>query len=533
MLDVKSLIARGYFARELPPPFTTERFAQLVGSNPGALPTAFNLNANPSFITQTAIHNLARPGGCLRRRLGIPNPINYYQLVALVANNWQTIEAHCRQSPFSLTTPKIDASGKRAVDGKSSLDERPIYRARVRATSRVILRTDLSQFYPSLYTHSVPWALHGKAVAKAQGNVPTLLGNLLDRCMRNAQDQQTTGIPIGPDASLIIAEIVLTAADLRFAQEMQKPTNGFRYIDDYELGFPNSAEAERALSVLQGVLTDFELQLNPGKTQIIDLPSPVDNPWTSELRVFSFRRGTRSQRYDLIRYFDRSFELAAENPADPVLRYAVGRMSSARVALQDWSLYQHLLLQAVCSEPGVLRFVLDQLKSYLDASYDLDATAISATLHSIVIDHAPRGQGSEVAWALWGFLLFGLPIDDQALEATAGLDDPVVALLALDAVQKGLASRGVALPAWQTAMTQDELVGRLWLLSYEANVRGWLPSVSAGDHVSANRAFRFLKDNGIYFYDDQASLTYIPPRSLLKSVEGEPATVAPPEQIYY
>ncbi len=531
MVDLGALIARGYFARELPPPFTTKPLAGLVAANPGALPKAFNLNVTPPFIAQMAIHNLAAPGR-LRRRLGIPNPISYCQLASLVVDNWKTIVAHCQQSPLSLTCPGPDPSGRRAVDRKTLLDERPIHRARVRSTGRVILRADISQFYPSLYTHSVPWALHTKAMAKAKKTVPTLLGNVLDRCMRNAQDQQTTGIPIGPDTSLIIAEIVLTAADLLFAQQTHPPLNGFRYIDDYELSFSKYAEAETALSVLQGVLTEFELQLNPQKTQIVDLPSPVDNPWSSELRVFLFRRGARSQGYDLIRYFDRSFELATEHPADPVLRYAVSRTSSVVVAQRNWPIYQHLVLQAVCSEPGALPFALEQLKRYTDASYKLDTTAVSSALHSIMVDHAPRGHGSEVAWALWGLLLFGLPVDDEALRAAALLDDPIVALLALDAKQKGLTSGKVPLPQWDAAMTQDELVGRLWLLSYEANVKGWLPSVAAGDHVTADPAFRYLKANGVYFYDDGASLTYVPRKPLPEPTVGEPVIVPAPEEVY-
>jgi len=28
--------------------------------------------------------------------------------------------------------------------------------------------------------------------------------------------------------------------------------------------------------------------------------------------------------------------------------------------------------------------------------------------------HAPRGQGSEVAWALWGALAWAVPLSDEA-----------------------------------------------------------------------------------------------------------------------
>lgn len=64
----------------------------------------------------------------------------------------------------------------------------------VRARAPLIVRTDINQFYGSIYTHSIPWALHGKATAKANRS-PALLGNALDECVRNAQDGQTIGVP--------------------------------------------------------------------------------------------------------------------------------------------------------------------------------------------------------------------------------------------------------------------------------------------------------------------------------------------------
>ena len=72
-----------------------------------------------------------------------------------------------------------------------------------------MLTTDLSRFFPTIYTHSVPWAFHSKSVAKKNKN-PTLkyFGNLLDLALRQAQDGQTIGIPIGPDTSHMIAEAI-------------------------------------------------------------------------------------------------------------------------------------------------------------------------------------------------------------------------------------------------------------------------------------------------------------------------------------
>jgi hypothetical protein len=50
-------------------------------------------------------------------------------------------------------------------------------------------------------------------------------------------------------------------------------------------------------------------------------------------------------------------------------------------------------------------------------------------------------------------------------------------------------------------MTQEALYDEYWLLAYEANIKNWLPGVGGIDHVSADINFRFLKTNGVHFYD--------------------------------
>ncbi len=67
------------------------------------------------------------------------------------------------------------------------------------------MKTDLSRFYQTIYTHSLPWAIHGKAQAK-ENKENGLYGNKLDSCVRNTQDQQTIGLPVGPDTSFILSE---------------------------------------------------------------------------------------------------------------------------------------------------------------------------------------------------------------------------------------------------------------------------------------------------------------------------------------
>jgi hypothetical protein len=58
--------------------------------------------------------------------------------------------------------------------------------------------------------------------------------------------------------------------------------------------------------------------------------------------------------------------------------------------------------------------------------------------------------------------------------------DPVVALLALDCERHGLVSKPLDKTLWSLHMTPDALYDEHWLLSYEANIKNWLPSVGGG-----------------------------------------------------
>jgi len=517
MTNAISLLKAGYFPRELPPPFSTLSYATLFERKKASFPNVFDKTVKPAVTSSACPHNLARAGS-LRRRLSIPNPINYLQLAVQIESDWTSLHAHFTKSKLSLSTPDLANAGARAVGRRHNLDELPTFRAKLRASSRYILSSDISSFYPTIYTHAVPWALSGKAASKKAKTSPSLLGNELDRLVRNGQDGQTIGIPIGPDTSLVLAETLLAAVDEALLKG--GPVNGFRYMDDFEFGFRTQAEAEQFLARLQSAVHEVELQLNPRKTAISPLPEPVEPPWVSELRTFLFRAGSKSQHYDLIRYFNRAFEHRNQTPEQPVLKYAVSRLNATSVDSANWPIFQHLLLQSVSSEPGSLPFVIEQFKFYGDAGYPLDIPTLTAALSGVIAIHAPLGHGSEVAWAMWGALLFGLKIDPTAVAALGSMEDSVVALLSLDANSQGLLGAGFVSPLWTSLMTSEELVDEQWLLAYEANVQGWLPGAGGKDNVSLVPSFSFLKAEGVRFYDPSVRASYKASRSSQTSGGG-------------
>jgi len=510
-MDLKLILSKGYFPRELPHPFNTASYGSVVAGATTSLPKAFDQEKKTSL---QAVHNLARAGS-LRRKLSIPNPTNFYRLASFVADHWRYLSRVARKSAISLSAP-TDRGEPRAINPRYSLDRMPLERARVRAGSKFILRADISRFYPSVYTHSIPWAIHTKATAKANRST-RLIGNALDLHVRNAQDGQTVGIPIGPDTSLLIAEILLGAVDAQLLSKVH--AMGFRNIDDYEFGFPSYAEAENALGFLQEILNQYELALNPKKTSVVQLPVPIECPCIAELRAFPFRGSALGQQGDLIRYFDRAFEMSAEDPDEGILKYAIACMNGTVLRKKNWPLYQDLLAQCCLVEPGALRFVLAQLARYAD-EYKIRKATFRRCLNQLIVQHAPLGHGSEVAWAIWGLMLLRSRLNTAAAKAASTMEDPVVALMVLDAHSKGLTPKGSSFSHFATHMTPRDLYGDHWLLAYEADVKGWLPPAGTKNHVHADPCFKYLKTEGVSFYDDSLTMACAVTRSLAETGGG-------------
>jgi hypothetical protein len=117
-----------------------------------------------------------------------------------------------------------------------------------------------------------------------------------------------------------------------------------------------------------------------------------------------------------------------------------------------------------------------------------------------------------VAWALWALIHFDCKVHDSTAIILSNLDDPIAALLSLDAMSQGL-TPSLSTSKWATYMTSADLYGRQWILSYEANVKGWLKSAATPDHVDSDPNFSLLKKWGVSFYDQDSTLDFTPIRA--------------------
>ena len=330
---------------------------------------------------------------------------------------------------------------------------------------RFVLRTDVNQCYASLYTHSIPWALEGKR--KAKSNRGKTVSDQLDKALRNLSDGQTMGVPIGPDTSFLAAEIVLTAVDKMLASSLSQ-LRGHRYIDDYELAFTSRSAAEQAQAVLEEALAEYELAINPTKTEILELPQPFLESWTYELATFQIRDGTASQTItDLTALFSKA-AASSKRRAGP-LKYALQR--SREIDIHDdeiWAPFQNLVWSAVSAEPTTMATALDLLATKAGVGgFDIDLEAAAEVIEALIVTHSPIRNASEVAWAVWAAIALEIDMSTEAAKAVASMEDDFVALLALDASDRGLFGRhAVDSSKWEILTDYDDvLAGPHWLLA--------------------------------------------------------------------
>ncbi len=489
-LTAVELVRKGYFPRELPPPFSTEKLADLMARDPTPLPVT-------GARTQCVRHNLARPGG-FRRPLQIPNPHSFVSLAREFEDQWSAIRSHIRGNGFSTSRPIVTVSLERAVRPRFRIGERERLRPRDWRGQRFVLRTDVNQFYPSLYTHSIPWALEGKQTAKR--NIGKTASDGLDKATRNLSDGQTMGVPIGPDTSFLAAEIVLTAVDKSLASKIS--LRGHRYLDDYELAFTSRSAAEEAQSLIEDALAEYELAINPTKTEILELPQPFHEGWTHELSTFQLRSDTRSHMItDLIALFSRAAAMSKLRPG--ALKYALLRSRDIEFAHEEvWTAFQNLVWSAVSAEPTTMATALDLLaEKSEEGEFEVDRDAAGEVIEALILTHSPIRNASEVAWGLWAAVALGVPLSTKSADAVAGMEDDFVALLACDASSRGLfGSHQVNSASWEALTDYDGVMsGRHWLLAYEGSARKWLDAPTR--RVAKDPFFKVLKSRRVRFYD--------------------------------
>lgn len=429
------LLASGYFPDNLPPPFYTSEIAKFFAEHPSSY------LCTPKSPFRSTGYSVSKRGNS-RRTFSVIHPVIAHDLAEFLQLRGQELDALFQDPQPSLSIPKHTPDGRRAIE-IASHGELEAARLDRLSGCRFVAKTDISRFYHSIYTHSVPWAFHGKEKAKSDRKYDStdVYFNRLDFILRQSQDGQTIGIPVGPDASRYIAELVSTAIDRRFAELCSAEEIVFiRHVDDIWIGAQSHAEAERALWLYRTCLKDFELDINEAKTQIFAANFRFTDPWPSnvatrlELAISSAETRREERLRSALEY---AFELALDQNDDGILKYAIRQLDKSQHDWDEWKTLEPFLKRSAVHFGHTIDYVVRVLVWRKLAHGDLNVERWGSIIHAMLNRHGELGNDSEVCWLLFATKVLELKLPDPIALQVVRNCGPMPLVAILNAIDSG------------------------------------------------------------------------------------------------
>lgn len=135
-----------------------------------------------------------------------------------------------------------------------------------------LLKIDVQDCFPSIYTHSFKWLITNKGYDSKNLKDENSIYNNIDRYLQNINGSKTNGIIVGPEISRLLAEFLFVHIDDKLIQILgtQKIINKkdfkiFRFVDDYYIFADDTSILEKIRIELTKLLNDFQLKLNQSK----------------------------------------------------------------------------------------------------------------------------------------------------------------------------------------------------------------------------------------------------------------------------
>lgn len=474
----EGFLSYGLFTEKLPPVFTSEPFYQYSLN----LKHPFSRIAH-DYVFFESMRDINAP-----RPLGIPTPMSYQGLCASLRDNWQSIQRHFHKYTKNDNF-KISRIHIRKQKGTNALfkmnyknwqtDDSPV--PDILIGKRYLVRADISTCFPSMYTHSLCWALVGKEYSKKHKGESLWFNDLDHRCME-IKSGETHGFLIGPHASNLLSEIILTVIDYHLGSKWEYVRN----IDDYTCYVNTYAEGQQFLTELSSQLRYFDLPLNHKKTKIEELPVASTKHWVRQLNAFDFSTTTGKVNYRRVQaYLDAAVSLMEENDNNSaILNYAIKVLSKKNLTYNA----QQYCIKTVLHLAIIYPYLIPLLDDYVFVPFNADIDMIrdfSQKVYSIALD---QGNFEATIYAIYYALKYSFDIKSIDCEDAILKDSCLLKLFTwLYYVQRN-DKEAVKKLKQHAASFCDEEVDQNWLFVYEA-----LPS------EQLNGDWKPMKKSGVSF----------------------------------
>ncbi len=257
------------------------------------------------------------PNGIYKtRKIGLLHPLGQLQIANYTLKYESQILAHCRKSQYSVRSPikrniptfnlnkKLEKEIKKVneeflINDKSTItsDENTIFYLsyftynkykrinalfssprfnREKYKYNYFLKLDIQRCFPSIYTHSLSWAIMGsKSLGKKYATLKGTFANATDKVAQLLNFNETNGLIVGPEFSRVLAEILLTYIDNNISRVLythnlkhNRDYKIYRYVDDYFIFSHDEEKINLIKTTVTNELEKLNLSVNLDKCEL-------------------------------------------------------------------------------------------------------------------------------------------------------------------------------------------------------------------------------------------------------------------------
>lgn len=266
-----------------------------------------NKNYDDNWESKKLVNISFPKTGLVQRTFGIIHPEIYHDIVRELISNWNDLMDHLFNDQneiysysFPISIPKKDGSKLRS--GRMIYEFLEMSEKDLSAEAykyKLLTKIDITNFYNSVYTHSISWAWVGdRYEALKDSKTFTQLGTKLDKLFQYANDRRTNGVAVGPVLSDIIVEIILAERDKVITRKLKELKIDFlatRFKDDYRFLCQSENDSKKIIKTVIQVLNEFNLQVNEKKTSVELLPESLYRKHSLKYETYSLREKFKSK----------------------------------------------------------------------------------------------------------------------------------------------------------------------------------------------------------------------------------------------
>lgn len=479
----KGLLAYGLFTEKLPPIFTAKGFLDYCESKKPTFP-----KKPAGYIYHESMRNINTP-----RPLGIPNPVVYQMLCKYISRIWPHIQEYFEKETLGQKH-KVSRTHIRKIKDSDSLFSMNYKNWKADGTpeptllfgARYLVHADISNFFPSIYTHALSWALVGRNTAKQNKKSKSAWYNNLDFYTRNVKHGETHGLLIGPHVSNLLSEIIMVKIDKNLYNQ------GWHYIrniDDYTCYVSSYEKGQLFLTALSEQLRAYDLTLNHKKTSIEELPAASVEHWVRKINTFTTIYDRKELDFKVVRAFlDMTIELMQENHANAsILNYAMKILAKKKLT-ENARIYY---IKTIFHLSVIYPYLVSLLEDCVFKPFGVNKTEISMFSNLLYSEGIKLKNYEGICYALYYAIKYGFQIDEVDVDTAKNSNNCLFLLFSYLYYKQNQVHSKVKIYKEHAKSLRDTEMDTYWLFIYEA-----LPKSELKDY------WKEMKKNKVTFLKD-------------------------------